>query len=286
MNLSNSKTRWITLFWMVCAWSATCLELSAFPPSPDHVIYGVVRDELGNPITLADTEILLTTADGTVLRGKVNPDLPNGLNYKLRIPLDSGLTADAYKPTALNPTVPFRLTVRAHETEYLPIEMTGRFHSLGRPAGETRVDLTLGEDTDRDGLPDAWERNIIQSQGGNLTLADIKPDGDTDKDGMTNQDEYLAGTYAFDSADGFSLQIAGMDNGHPLLEFTAVKGRNYTISGSANLKQWTPVVFTVPAEGEPAPKRLNYQAHDVRRLLIRADDLAAESPKFFRVSVR
>ena len=29
---------------------------------------------------------------------------------------------------------------------------------LGKPSETTRLDLTLGEDSDGDGLPDAWER--------------------------------------------------------------------------------------------------------------------------------
>ena len=48
--------------------------------------------------------------------------------------------------------------------------MRGDYSALGRPGESTRIDLTLGEDRDGDGLPDAWERTLITASGGKLTL--------------------------------------------------------------------------------------------------------------------
>ncbi len=257
--------------------------LKAFPPSPDHVIYGLVRDELGHPINVAEAKVILTTGSGVEIKTTVRPNLEPTVNYRLRVPLDSALTAVPYQPTALQPTVPFRLSVKIGTVTYLPIEMLGDFKNLGDPAKETRLDLTLGEDTDGDGLPDAWERNLLKP---GQTLADIRPGDDTDSDGMNNLNEYLAGTYAFDAADGFTLEITGVNAGRPQMEFTAISGRTYSIRGSADLKQWTPINFTISAEGPDAPLRPQYQATDVRLLRVEAEATADGIPiSFYRLVV-
>lgn len=64
------------------------------------------------------------------------------------------------------------------------------------------------------------------------TIADIRPEDDADKDGASNLTEYLAGTYAFDPKEGFSLAIGPVEAGRAALDFTAIRGRSYTIHAS------------------------------------------------------
>lgn len=128
------------------------------------------------------------------------------------------------------------------------------------------MDLTLGQDSNGDGLPDAWQNAVLTALGGNLTLADITPNGDADGDGISNLDEYLAGTYAFDPQDGFCLSNAGFNGNNAQLEFLAIRGRSYTLLASTDLRIWVPVQFRIPAEGNSAPARDYYQAKDVRIL--------------------
>ena len=52
----------------------------------------------------------------------------------------------------------FRLKVKIGSVTYLPIEMK-LSKALGQAAQSTRLDLTLGEDSDNDGLPEAPERD-------------------------------------------------------------------------------------------------------------------------------
>src|SRR6185369_12599050 len=119
---------------------------------------------------------------------------------------------------------------------YLPLEMVLGLRLLGEPAASTRIDLTLGVDTDGDGLPDAWEL------ANGLNPNDpTDADRDLDGDGISNRTEYLAGTYAFDPADGFRLTLTGVTAGASDMEFLAIRGRTYTVEASLNLKQWTPV---------------------------------------------
>ena len=256
--------------WAVALLLLTACLARAFPPAPQHTFRGMVRDQMGDPILTTNAVVTLETITGVQVKTTVSPNLAPGMNYRLSIPMDSGLTSDNYKPTALRPTVSFTIKVKIGTVSYLPLELHGSYASLGKPAQITTLDLTLGEDSDGDGLPDAWERALIAMLGGGLTLADIKPGDDSDGDGMTNLQEYLAGTYAFDPADGFRLTPAGEQQGHPVLEFLAIRGRTYTLLASSNLTAWATVPFRVVAEGIGATLRESYAATDVSLLRVEA----------------
>lgn len=261
----------------------------AFPPAPHQEVYGLVRDELGNPVTASGATVLLE-ANGTILSsGTIGAGVEPGVNYRLLIPIDSGVTADLYRPSALVPTVPFRIRVKIGNTTYLPIEMSGVSALVAQPGKSARVDLTLGIDSDGDGLPDAWERNLIRAMGKDgLTLADIRPGDDADGDGLTNLQEYLAGTYAFDPQDGFALALKGLGNGTAQLEFTVIRGRGYTIEGALTPQgPWTRSSFLIPADGAKAALRDSYTATDVRILKVTTSPSAdpATEPQFFRLMV-
>ncbi|MBC8002465.1 MAG: hypothetical protein H7X97_07740 [Opitutaceae bacterium] len=259
----------------------------AYPPAPHHVIFGMVRDELGDPLNITSAEVRLVTPDGRQIVTTVSPGLEAGVNYRLIVPMDAGITSDNYKPTALRPALPFTLKIKLGNVIYLPIELKGNYSALGVAGGLTRVDLTLGEDLDNDGLPDAWERLLIARAGGSLTLADIRPGDDFDQDGMSNLNEYLAGTYAFDPQDGFELAIVGFNAGAPLMEYVAISGRTYTIVKSTNLTTWTSVQFRVSAEGVGAPLRDSYLAADVRKVRVEVPvPGGAQGGIFFRALVK
>jgi hypothetical protein len=266
---------------------ASGTSLKAYPPAPHHTIYGTVRDELGNPLMVTNAEVVLETFTGVQLKTMVVPGPRPEANYRLQVPMDAGLTADTYKPTALKPTVAFRLRVRIGSITYWPIEVAANYSNLGKPAQSTRMDLTLGEDSDGDGLPDAWERALIAILGGDLTIHDILPDDDADGDGLSNLQEYLAGTYAFDPQDGFWLDIVDEANGNPVLEFLAIRGRTYALESSPNFQTWSPAQFRVLTDGPDAPRRDYYLAADVRFHRIEAlpRDEQAEKHLFYRAKI-
>jgi hypothetical protein len=257
-------------------------DCSAFPPAPDHVFYGMVRDEMGNPLNLKRAEVFLETATGTQVKTAVAPGGAPGVNYKLAVPMDAGLTADAYKPTALQPTVSFKIWVRIGGVRYLPIQMKGDYSHLGEPGQRTHLDLTLGEDSDNDGLPDAWERALISSLGGNKTLADINPNDDADGDGLSNLQEYLAGTYAFDPKDGFTLNILRTVGANPVLEFLAITGHSYSVLASDNLHDWNKVSFRMGGSISQAAE--NYYANDTRNVQVEAVSATGQS-SFYKLIV-
>lgn len=238
----------------------------AFPPAPPHVIYGLVRDEYGQPITLTNAQIIFTVegTNGVQVTGSIIPDLEPGINYRLSIPMDSGTKPDAYKATALKATVPFRIRVKIGTTTYLPIQMVANFANLGKPAGNTRLDLTIGEDADGDGLPDAWQRLLLAMLGPGARTG---PNDDADGDGISNLHEYLAGTYAFDPESRFQVKILrNPGGGPPLLDFQVANARTYTIYASTNMQTWTPMNFKIPAGGPTDTNLPNYRSTDIRNL--------------------
>jgi hypothetical protein len=255
----------------------------AFPPAPDHVIYGMIRDEAGNPLSGSSVEVLLETDSGVQIKSSVFNGLEPGVNYRLTIPMDAGITSDLYKATALQPSVPFKIWARISGVRYLPIQMKADYAHLGEPGKSTHLDLSLGEDADGDGLPDAWERALISALGGKLTLADINPNDDADGDGLSNLQEYLAGTYAFDNQDGFTLKIAGTVGDNPVLEFLAIQGRTYRVMGSEDIKTWTEVAFRTAGTSDAAAP--TYYAADTRVLRVEAVNPGAKV-QFFKLMVQ
>lgn len=221
----------------------------AYPPAPPHVIFGMARGEDGEPISNSSS-IIFKTEDGVVVNGTVAQNLEPGVNYEVVVPMDANtITNVPYVSNALTPLVPFRISVVIGATTNIPLQMQGDYHLLGEEGGETRIDLTLGVDSDGDGLPDAWEQFIIDALGGGLTLQDITPFGDNDGDGLTNYEEYLAGTYAFDSQDTFKLYVKERTSDTVVFEFLGVAGHTYTIQKSENLIDWTTSEFVVPKVG-------------------------------------
>ncbi|MFT4588140.1 MAG: hypothetical protein ACI8QF_002240 [Limisphaerales bacterium] len=77
------------------------------------------------------------------------------------------------------------------------------------------------------------------------------------------------------------MAIAGMNEGRAVLEFTAIRGRSYSIQRSSDLQTWDTVLFRIPAEGAEAGTRNLYQATDVRVLRIEAEPGAEDGPSGF-----
>lgn len=238
----------------------------AFPPAPFHLLYGVVRDEYGTPLQTAQAKIVLQTPTGVSVSGFITPGLAANVNYKLQVPMDAGLTPVPYKASALQTAAPFKIYVVIGTTTNQPIEMTGDYSRLGQAAQSTRIDLTLGTDANGNGLPDAWERAFLQALGLGSDINGLHQGMDLAGDGLTLQQEYLLGNYPSNPEDTFRLRVAALDGNSPRLEFVTMTGRSYTLWGSTDLKEWKPLVFTLPSEGASAPVRSFYYAPDIRTI--------------------
>ena len=237
----------------------------AFPPALPHQIFGMARDEFGNPLTTNAT-VVLTTSSGVSVSCQVVPGLQPGINYRMTIPMDSAVRSDIYKTVALQPSVPFRMRVSMGGGTFLPIEMTGDYSLLGQPGKQTRIDLTLGEDRNGNGLPDAWEQALIAARGWNVSLTNLTANSSPGGNGVTLLQEYVSGTYGFQDGTGLNLNIVRVVGGAPVLEFMAVRGRSYSIIGSADLKAWQPVSFQRAEPGADPAVMGNFQADKVQLL--------------------
>lgn len=229
----------------------TAASALAFPPAPHHTLFGVVKNRLGNPLQGGEATLILSGPNGEVMRGPVDPSIAAGINYTLRVAQDSNRTSQLYHPTAMLPASPFTIRVVIGNSSYLPIQMQGQVRTLGEAAGSTRLDLTLGEDGDGDGLPDAWEQDVVDSNpdDGLNGPADVKPGDDSDGDGMTNLAEYIAGTYAFDRLDALKLEVKAVANQMARLEFVTVTGRTYHLSSSEDGLVWQDQPFSRTVSG-------------------------------------
>ena len=230
------KTRAFLLFALCALVAGTA---SAYPPAPYHRIFGSVRDDRGQPLGAEEgMVILLGVGDVEIARGSTDPTIGPNINYSVNVQMDSGTTALLYEITALRPLLPFLIRVVIDGTAYVPIQATGAFN-IGDPAGQTRIDLTIGIDSDGDGLPDSWEQDVIDSDltGTLLGLAHVNPGDDLDYDGMTNYEEYIAGTYALDRTDRLELKVIQATSTFTRLRFLAITGRTYRIISTPNMQQ-------------------------------------------------
>ncbi|MFZ4768042.1 MAG: hypothetical protein ACOYMN_24095 [Roseimicrobium sp.] len=247
------KTRFPIL--LVSALFALSPTTQAFPPAPSHEIYGTVRDENGRPLDRAEGTIILNGLSNEITRGPSDPSIGNGVNYRLNVPMDANIISGLYQVSALRPALPFTVRVLIRNVSYVPIQMTAGAWAMGVAGGRTRLDLTLGVDSDGDGIPDAWEQALIDSDyTGKLSgLGDVRANDDLDGDGLSNLQEYLIGTYAMDAADGLTLEIVSVANGQAHLRFTAVNGRTYTIKSSNDLKSWSQASYATSPTGTVTP---------------------------------
>jgi 3',5'-cyclic AMP phosphodiesterase CpdA len=85
-------------------------------------------------------------------------------------------------------------------------------------------------DTDADGLPDGWEVAFSLNP---LVGAGIDgPDGDPDGDGLTNRQEYLAGTHPRNAQSTLRISLADLRDGQLRLSWLAVPGKKYQIQAA------------------------------------------------------
>jgi hypothetical protein len=251
----------------------------AYPPAPDHTFHGMVRNEWGDPIDVSGAKVFIHSTDGAGAAAPIAASTLPGRNYQLIVPMVSARSTkvDFTSAGSLRQTQQFRLKVQIGSITYLPIEML-LTRPIGEPAGSSRLDLTLGADTDGDGLPDAWETaNGLDPTDPN------DANRDTDGDGISNRDEYLAGTYAFDPSDGFRLDLVEQTGNGSTLEFFAVRGRTYTFQASTNLLEWTPVTFRTQAGGS---LQSNYPASEHKTLRLDVPSQDGETNRFFRAMVQ
>jgi hypothetical protein len=261
----------------------------AFPPAPSYTLYGTVRDQVGQTLAAEGAMIVLLKGGVEVGRTPVTPALQLDQNYELSIRIDqnrSGTTL--YNDKAIPALGLFSLQVEMNGALFYPIEVSGNL-TAGKGGERVRLDLNLGEDSDGDGLPDIWEMWQLYQAGyypdenGNWPLNLLNKNGDFDGDGLSNWDEYVAGTFAGDATERFDLQIKEKAANSVRFEFYAITGKTYTIERSTDVKTWTQVPFSIstPTSGVPS-----YSATNVGILSAFTTPAPGTEKEFYRLTVR
>jgi hypothetical protein len=295
MSLHSSKIcKTKTMAVVVLMFLACTLPTVAFPPAPFKTIFGTVRDEFGRQIRVDGATVVLSRNGQEVLRQIIAPSTSPDFNYqiRLRMAMDRPGTRN-YTELIQRPGEAYTLSVRINDVIYQPIEIQ-REGEIGQPGERLRINLTLGQDSDGDGIPDAWKisqlfaAGILPDENG-WPLHLLHPDGDFDGDGVSNFAEYIAGTYATDPNDFLRLQIVDHHPGHVILKFYGIIGKTYSVESSPDAIHWSSEPFSAAVPENPGNGITNPQgfltAPTTGPVVISSAN-RGESKLFYRLAVR
>jgi hypothetical protein len=272
---------------------ASAISATAFPPAPFHTVHGMVRDEYGRALKIDGASVVFSQA-GRQLQVPIEAGSLLNQNYQIRLRMDMQRPGTVtYNDLAQNPGQQFTLSVRINDILYQPIEMS-RAPTVGKPGERSRINLTLGVDSDGDGIPDAWKISQLYAAGilpdeNGWPLHLLRPDGDFDGDGISNFAEYIAGTYATDPTDFLALKLVEKQPNSVRLSFYSIIGKSYSLQSSTDMRTWrdTPHYTRNPeptADAAPTAQ-MGYQAANTEAVEIFCD-LGQEEQTFYRLQVR
>jgi hypothetical protein len=265
------------------AFFASLLAAQAFPPAPHYSIYGDVRDEYGYLISPSGASVVFYLNSVEIARYPITGVAGHDYTYEIKMRIDMKRAGTAvYNSRAVDSGSTYSLAVDMAGVLFYPIRVASS-PTVGAPAERRRLDITLGGDSDGDGLPDAWEELQLYNAGLPTTdLSLITRDGDFDGDGISNFMEYLVGTSASDPAEGLYLSIKDITPELSTVEFFAITSKVYSIEKSTDLAAWSPVNFSV-ASGVSAPA---YTATGVGAVTATIPRVTGEAKTFYRLHVR
>jgi len=220
---------------------------SAGIPRPSFILYGQAADEYGWPYT-AEAVVTLWINERSFETYAVSGMVTPGVNFVFRVALDGGGVGLPIDPMAAHTGDTFRITVSAFGEEKTLVP-TMPFPKVGQPGEIIRINLTAGVDSNANGLPDEWEQWIVDHANNPVikTIADVEPGDDADGDGVSNLQEYLAGTDPANAYDCFLIdQWEKCANGRLRLEFLTVPGKTYALLAA-------PLLAGPPYLWEPCP---------------------------------
>ena len=214
-------------------------------------------------------EIRAKTEDGKlVARTTTVTGGGSSYNYVLYIPVATA-AADGHVTAGTHLVFEF---VDPDGTVYTGL-VTGADAAVGESGGLRELNLALATDADGDGIPDEYVESLaylmwVYGKDG------YDPDADWDGDGVSNRDEYVAGTNPFDGTDRLSIVRMAADielEDCYRLTFPVTAGRSYSAVTAFSLQPavWTPVSFIDPVDGT-AKDFINTAADEVgyREILV------------------
>ena len=115
---------------------------------------------------------------------------------------------------------------------------------------------SVSSDSDRDGLPDAWEQQIVDANSNDIirSIQDVLPADDFDSDGLSNLAEFVAGTSPVDNASRFIVFMPPQSNAAPpAIQWTSIAGKIYAVHKATDLRSG----FTILEDNIAATPPLN-----------------------------
>jgi hypothetical protein len=216
-------------------------------PQPMFVFYGQARDGYGLPY-LTNAEVVLLRGTTEVARHTIRGSLTPGVNFALYAHLDDGRATTAYSSRAVRTGDTVSIVVRQGNAARTIME-SRIVPPVGQPGEIVLVNVTASDDADGDGLPDIWEQELIAwSEGLLQNLFDVRPGDDFDGDGMSNGDEYRAGTFSFLPYDYLYVEAYERTPNQRLrLTFLSVPGKVYHVACTTNPAEavWQPSPFAL-----------------------------------------
>ena len=217
----------------------------------------------------ADDQITLyvrNTAGAVLAKTSVfDPGSPTAWNYRIEVPMASA-AADGY---AVSGDMLLLSVVDAKGTVYEGF-LQGE-DAVARSGGTVHLRLMLAEDANRNGIADLYEKSkeydmYLEGKEGET----FDPAKDYDVDGISNYNEYLAGTDPFDKNDFFrisgvtSLKKATDNKEIPddliAISFEANAGRTYIVNEASALDgertSWQRGVFRLDPDSEVTTERV------------------------------
>ena len=115
--------------------------------------------------------------------------------------------------------------------------------------GELRLSNFQGPLAGTNDIPDSWAMQYF----GHAPLTPAERAADPDGDGLSNYEEYVAGTHPLEAASVLRVTALTTNaSGHCVILFSCVPGKTYGVAYSTNLPVWFEIpepVFTQPAAG-------------------------------------
>ncbi len=198
-------------------------------PLPHWILYGQAVDEFGWPYC-RDASVELHVNGRLFKSYTINGSINPGMNFIFRLPMDSG-SGNRYDTSAGRPGDTYQVVLVANGETRSTLQ-SNVLPSVGQSGDVQRLNVTAGTDSDQDGLPDEWERWILDHSldPSITTLLDVKPQDDFDGDGVSNLDEYRAGTDpAWENDYFFIEQFQLAANGRLAMSFLTVPGKTYRL---------------------------------------------------------
>jgi hypothetical protein len=234
----------LLLFFIFCPLAFVLAEF----PQPRVIYYGQATDEYGWPYT-RDAQVILRIGGVTAAVCQVTGAFAPGVNFALPVDVDDG-TGTRFAAAAARVGEPVEIVIRDGVREWAVL--AGTVPPIPAAGAVMRVNVTAGTDVNGNGIPDAWDQELVDNSGGVYTnISQVTGDGDLDGDGVCDRDEYRAGTIAYWAFDYFFIERLLMSDGRLALSFLSVPGKAYRVFAARGLPgaEWRERAYALSAGG-------------------------------------